>query len=222
MDIQLYVTDEELKAFPEDQTDPDNISSPDNIHLSTSDLPRPHTDLPRLPTSLPVSTTKTRCRHKAKRSRKHKTRANSKNPIVTHSVIQLNECLPPIQKKGSLIQMSAMAYLPDQSFSQSLSQPVVVKPVVGQPVVSQLAFGQPSADQPGDPIPPLLSFWLQPDLNALARTLTPQALQYVHIGIQISRTLSNEIIMASTPDGSVIDEINAGEDGPPSQGLSKR
>ena len=94
-----------------------------------------------------------------------------------------------------------MAYLPDQSFSQSVIQPVVGQPIVSQPVVSepmvgQLAVGQPgagqpSADQPGVPIPPLLSLWLQPDLNVLTQTLTPQALRYVHIGIQINRTLSN-------------------------------
>ena len=196
MDIQLYVTDEELKEFPEDKTDPDNISSPNNIHLSTSDLPRPHTDLPRPSTSLPVSTTKTRHRCKAKRSRRCKSKFNSKKPIVTCSVVQLNECLPPIQKKGSLIQTSAMAYLPDQSFSQSLNQPVVVLPVVSQPMVGQLAVGQPGAgwpsvDQPSGPILPLLSLQLQPDLNMPTRTLTPQALWYVHLGIQIGRTLSN-------------------------------
>ena len=206
MDIQLYATDEELKEFPEDKTDPDKISSPNNIHLLTSDLPRPHTDLPRSPTSLPVSITKARHSFKAKRSRKCKSKSNSKNLIVTHSVVQLNECLPPIQEKGSLIQMSATAYLPDQLFSQSLIQPVVVQPigsqpvvgqpVVVQPVVSQLTVSQPcagwpSADQPSVPIPSLLSLWLQPDMNVLTWTLTPQALWYVHIGIQIGRTLSN-------------------------------
>ena len=100
------------------------------------------------------------------------------------------------RKKGSLIQTSAVAYLLDQSFSQSLIQPVVVQPIVSQPVVSQLAVSQPGAgwpsvDQPSVPIPPLLSLWLQPDLNTLAQTLTPQALWYIHIGIQISRTLLN-------------------------------
>ena len=128
----------------------------------------------------------------AKRSHKHKSKSNSKNPIVTGSVIQLNECLPPIQKKESLIQMSDMAHLLDQSFSQSLGQPMVVPPVVSQsvvvqPIVGQPGVGQPSADQPSGPILPLLSLWLQPDLNALTQALTPQALWYVHI----SRTLSN-------------------------------
>ena len=181
MDIQLYATDKELKEFPEDKTDQDKISSPNNIHLLISDLPRPHTDLLRPQTSLPVSTTKTRYRCKAKRSHKCKSRFNSKTPIVTHSVFQLNECLPPIQEKGSLIQMSDAAYLPDQSFSQSLGQPVVVQP----------SAGWPTADQLSVPILPLLSLWLQPDLNALTWTLTPQALRNIHIGIQIGRTLSN-------------------------------
>ena len=58
MDIQLFATDEELKEFPEDKTDPDTITSPNSIHLLTSDLPRPHTDLPKSPSSLPGSITK--------------------------------------------------------------------------------------------------------------------------------------------------------------------
>ena len=186
MDIQLFVTDEELKEFPEDKTDPDTISSPNSIHLSTSDLPRPHTDLPKSPSILPVSITKTRHRHKTKRSHRCKSKTQGTNPIVTRSVIQLNECLPPIQGKGSLFQMSDTAYLLDRSFSQSLCQPVVIQPVVRQPGV-----GRSSVDQPSGPIPPLLSLWLQPDLNVLAWTLTPQALWYVHISIQIGRTLLN-------------------------------
>ena len=191
MGIQLFATDEELKEFPEDKTDPDKISSPNSIHLSTSDLPRPHTDLPRPPTNLPASTAKARRRHKAKRSCKCKSKSNNKNPIVTCSVIQLNKCLSPIQEKGSLIQMSATTYLSDQSFSWSLVQPVVVQPIVGQLAVSQPGAGWPSADQPSVPIPPLLSLWLQPDLNVLTQTLILQALWYVHIRIQIGWSLSN-------------------------------
>ena len=61
MDIQLYATDKELKEFPEDETDSDKISGPNNIHLSISDLPGPLTDLPRSPASLPPSTAKVRC-----------------------------------------------------------------------------------------------------------------------------------------------------------------
>ena len=58
MDIQLFATDEEIKEFAEDKTDPDTTSSPNSIHLLTSDLPRPDTDLPKSPSSLPVSITK--------------------------------------------------------------------------------------------------------------------------------------------------------------------
>ena len=45
MDIQLFATDEELKEFPEDKTDPDTASSPNSIYLLIFDLPRSHTDL---------------------------------------------------------------------------------------------------------------------------------------------------------------------------------
>ena len=92
--------------------------------------------------------------------------------------------------------MSDTAYLIGRSFSWSLGLPVVILPVVSQPVVvqsvvGQPGVGQPSVDQPGGPILPLLSLWLQPDLNMVAWTLTPQALRYVHIGIQIGWTLSS-------------------------------
>ena len=177
MDIQLFATDKELKEFPEDKTDPDTTSSPNSIHLLTSDLPRPHTDLPKSPSSLPFRIIKTRRRCKTKRSCRHKVKSNSKNPIVNCSVIQVNDCLPPIQEKQSIIQTIDVAYLLDQLFSSSLSQPII-----GQPSVDWS-----SADQPSGPIPPLLSLQLRPDLNVLTQTLSPQALRC----IQISRTLLN-------------------------------
>ena len=58
-------------------------------------------------------------------------KSNSKNPIVNRSVIQVNNCLAPIQEKQSIIQTIDMAYL-GQSFSHSLSQPVVAPPIVSQ------------------------------------------------------------------------------------------
>ena len=174
MDIQLYATDEVLEEFPEDENDSDKISDPNNIYLSISDLPRPLTDLPRPPASLPTSTAKVRCRYKAKRSHNHKTKSIGKNPIVTHSVIQLNECLSPIQEKGSLIQMSASAYLMDQSFNWSLVQPMVVWPILSQLAVGQLGAGLPSVDQLCVPILQLLSLWLQPDLKHLPRPSLPK------------------------------------------------
>ena len=209
MDIQLFTNDEELREFPENKTDsedntvPDMTPSPNNISLTASDLPRSHTDLPKSPSSLPISKAKCRCRTQGG----HRCKSNSKNPILNCSVIQVNDCLAPIQEKESIIQMIDAAYL-GQSFSCSLSQPMVAPPVVGQ-----LGVDQSSADQPSCPIPPLLSLWLQPDLNVLAPTLSPEALWHIHLGIQIGRTLSNSIIMASTHNGSVVDEINLGEDG---------
>ena len=68
MDIQLFATDEELREFPENKTDsedntvPDTTPSPNSISLTASDLPRPHTDLPKFPSSLPIS--KAKCRHR--------------------------------------------------------------------------------------------------------------------------------------------------------------
>ena len=122
-----------------------------------------------------------------KRLQTHLSSSYSKNPIVNRSVIQVNDCLAPIQEKQSIVQTIDVAYL-GQSFSHSLSQPVVAPPVVGQ-----LSLGQSwsSVDQPGHPIPPLLSLQLQPDLNMLTQTLSPQALWYIHLGIQISRNLLN-------------------------------
>ena len=60
-------------------------------------------------------------------------------------------------------------------------QPVLRLPVVCPPVVHQ----------PNHHIHPLLSLRLQPNLDSLARTLSPQALQYVQLGIQIGQNLLN-------------------------------
>ena len=87
MDLQLFTTDKELREFPENKTDsntvPDKTPSPKNINLTASDLPRPHTDLPKSPSSLPDH--KTKCR--TKRSRRYKSQSNGKNPIGSYSVI---------------------------------------------------------------------------------------------------------------------------------------
>ena len=97
----------------------------------------------------------------------------------------MNDHLASIKEKQLVIQLTNAAYL-DQLVGHSVGQPVVAPPIVSQPGV-----GRSSADQPSHPIPPLLSLWLQPDLNALARTLSPQALWYVHLSIQIGRNLLN-------------------------------
>ena len=147
MDIQLFATDEELREFPEirltPNTVPNTTPSPNSINLTASDLPRPHTDLPKFSSSLPVS--KTKCR--TKRSCRCKSRSNSKNPIGSRSVIQVNDCLASIQEKQLVIQLTNAAYL-GQSFSHSLGQPMVAPPVVGQ---LGPGWSRSSVDQPGHP-----------------------------------------------------------------------
>ena len=132
MDIQLFATDEELREFPENKTDsntvpdktntvpdktntvpdktntvPDKTFSPNSINLMASDLPRPHTDLPKFPSSLPDS--KIKCR--TKRSCRYKSRSNGKNPIGGRSVVQVHDCLASIQEKQLVIQSTNAAYL---------------------------------------------------------------------------------------------------------------
>ena len=86
MDIQLFATDEELREFPESKTDSntarDKTPRPKDINLTASDLPRSHTDLPKILSSLPDHKSK----HKSRRNHRHKSR--SKNPIVGHQAVQ--------------------------------------------------------------------------------------------------------------------------------------
>ena len=65
------------------------------------------------------------------------------------------------------------------------------QPVLHQPVLRPPALRPPVVRQPDRQVPSLLSLRLRPDLNALARTLSPQALRYVHLGIQIGQNLLN-------------------------------
>ena len=171
MDIQLFATDEELREFPESKTDSntalDKTPSPNNINLMASDLPRSHTDLPKIPSSLPDCKSK----HKSRRSHRHKSR--SKNSIVGYPVIQVNDPLYSIRENQWVIQTTHVAYL-DQLVDRPAGPPpeavfpVVGQPLVGQPVVGLPVIVPPVVSQPGHPIPPLLSLHLQPNLNALA------------------------------------------------------
>ena len=183
MDLQLFATDKELREFPESKTDSgtvhDKTPSPKDINLMASDLPRPHTDLPKFPSSLPDH------KYKCKTRRSHRYKSQSKNHTGGRSVVQVNDPLDSIREKQLVIQLTNVAYL-DQLVGHSVGLPVVAPPVVGQPGVGQSRVGQPS-----HPIPPLLSLWLQPDMNALTQTLSPQALRYVHLSIQIGRNLLN-------------------------------
>ena len=189
MDIQLFATDEELREFPESKTYSstahDKTPRPKDINLMASNLPRSHTDLPKIPSSLPDRKSKKR---KSRRSRRYRSRP--KNHTSGRADIQVNIPLDSIREKQWIIQMTQAAYL-DQLVEHSVSQPVVSHPLVGQPiqpVASPPLAASPVVGQPGGPIPPLLSLRLQPDLNVLTQTLSPQALRYVHLGIQIGKT----------------------------------
>ena len=206
MDIQLVATDEELREFPEtesktDSTVLDKTPSSKSINLTASDLPKSHhTDLPRIQTSLPDR--KSRC--KSRRSHRHRShKSRSKIHIVGHQAVQVqtNDPLYSIREKQWVIRPTHAAYL-DWSVDRQPGPPYkAVSPVVGQPSIGQPTqpiagpplpeAALPMVHQPSHPIPLLLSLRLRPDLNMLARTLSPQALWYVHLGIQIGQNLLN-------------------------------
>ena len=91
--------------------------------------------------------------------------------------------------------------LPPPSEAVLPGQPVLGSPEIAPPVAHQLEARQPVlrppvvhppvVRQPNRQVPPLLSLRLRPYLNALARTLSPQALRYVHLSIQIGQNLLN-------------------------------
>ena len=172
MDIQLFATDEELREFPESKTDSstahDKTPRPKDINLTASDLPRSHTDLPKISSSLPDRKSKKR---KSRRSRRY--RSQPKNHTSGRADAQVNTPLDSIREKQWIIQTTQAAYL-DQLVERSVGQPVVsqsVQSIAGPPLAASPMVGQPSG-----PIPPLLSLRLQPDLNALTQTPSPQAL----------------------------------------------
>ena len=132
-----------------------------------------------------------------------------KNPTVDRQAIQPNDQLDTKQEiqwvgkpicKTYLDQLvgPSEAALPGQPALGSpeiappvACQPETCPPVVHPPMAHQPILCQPVVRQPGRHVPPLLSLRLQPDLNALARTLSPQVLRYVHLGIQIGQNLLN-------------------------------
>ena len=213
MDIQLFATDEELQDFPESKTDSstvqDKTPSPKSINLTASDLPRSHSDLPKISSRLPERKSK----RKSRRDHRRKSRSNtrSKNCIVGHLAAQTNDQLDTKQEIQWVIRPTHETYLdqlvghpvgpPPLSEAALPSQPVLSpletappvahQPILHQPMVHQPILCQPVVRQPGRPVPSLLSLHLQPDLNVLARTLSPQALRYVHLGIQIGQNLLN-------------------------------
>ena len=227
------------RIFPENKTDSstvqDKTPNTKSINLAVSDLPRSHSDLPKIPFKLPERKSRRRSR-KGNRHQSHpknpiggwqantaknpvdhqastskypivgRQLAQAKNPIVDRRAAQTNDQLDTkqeIQWVGKPIHETYLdqlvgpseAALPGQPTLSSpeiahplacqpmVRPPVVHPPVVCPPVVHQPILRQPVVHQPGHHIPPLLSLCLQPDLDALARTLSPQALRYVHLSI---------------------------------------
>ena len=232
MDIQLFATDEELQDFPENKTDstvPDKTSNSNSINLTASDLPRSHTDLPKISFRLPERKSK----RKSRRDHRRKSRSNTKNSIADQQValaknpmhrqadthptvdrqvapaknriahrqsVQLNDQLgdrQEIWRIGKPIHPAYLDQLVGPSEAVLARQPTLRLPILGSPETAPPLAHQPALRQPilrppvPRQVPPLLSLRLQPDLNALARTLSPQALRYVHLGIQISQNLLN-------------------------------
>ena len=141
--------------------------------------------------------------------------AQARKPIAHRQSVQANDQLKTkqeIQWIGKLIHQTYLDQLVGRQGGPSLSkaalpgQPVLgspeidppvahqlllCPPVVRPPMARQLAFPQPVDRQPSHHVPSLLSLRLQPDLNSLARTLSPQALRCVQLSIQISQNLLN-------------------------------
>ena len=91
-----------------------------------------------------------------------------------------------VGQQGGLLPSEAV--LPGQA---ALGSPEIDPLLAHQPVLRPPVPRQPVVRQPGRQVPPLLSLHLWPNLNVLARTLSPQALRYVHLGIQIGQNLLN-------------------------------
>ena len=66
-------------------------------------------------------------------------------------------------------------------------QPVLSPPETAPPMVYQPVLHQPVVHQPGHTVPPLLSLHLQPDLNALALTLSPSHPRHSGTSTSVSR-----------------------------------
>ena len=104
MDIQLFATDEELREFPENKTDSstvqDKTPSSKDINLMASDLPRSHTDLPKIPSRLPEGKSKCKSRWN------HRCKPRSKNPIVGRQAVQANDHIDTKQEKLWVIRLT--------------------------------------------------------------------------------------------------------------------
>ena len=134
------------------------------------------------------------------------TPVQAKLPTVDHLAAQTNDQLDSKQRIQWVV--SPETYLdrlvgPHGPLSEAAlpGLPALGSPEIASPVARQLEARQPIlrppvvhppvVRQPSRHVPPLLSLRLQPDLDSLARTLSPQALRYVQLGIQIGQNLLN-------------------------------
>ena len=135
----------------------------------------------------------------------HRQAAQARKPIAHRQSVQANDQLETkqeIQWIGKPIHRTYLDRLVDRPVNPPPSEAVLPgQPALGSPEIDPLLARQPVlrppvprqpvVRQPDRQVPPLLSLRLRPDLNALARTLSPQALRYVHLGIQIGQNLLN-------------------------------
>ena len=241
MDIQLFATDEELQDFPENKTDStvlDKTPNSNSINLTASDLPRAHSDLPKIPSRLPEHKIKRKFRRDHRRKSRSNTRSKNpivdqqatlaknptvdwqadmskypvvdrqpvpaRKPIVDRQSAQANDQLEikqEIQWFGKPIRETYLNQLVGPSEAALPSQPALGSLEIAPPVAHQLEARQPVlcppvvrppvVRQPDRHIPPLLSLHLRPNLDSLTRTLSPQALRYIQLGIQIGQNLLN-------------------------------
>ena len=108
MDIQLFATDKELREFPESISSTasksdskpvlDKTPNSKGINLTASDLPRSHTDLPKISSGLPV--------HKSNHRRNRRYRSRPKNRIVGHQAAQAND--PSLLSRNCIVGHQAM------------------------------------------------------------------------------------------------------------------
>ena len=118
----------------------------------------------------------------------------ARKPIVDRQSAQANDQLEikqEIQWIGKPIHETYLDQLVGLSEAALPGQPALGSLEIAPPVAHQLVVRQPVLRQPSRHVPPLLSLRLQPNLDSLARTLSPQALWYVQLGIQIGQNLLN-------------------------------
>ena len=129
----------------------------------------------------------------ARRSNAHRQSAQPNDQLEIKQEIQGIGKPIPAAYLSQLVDRPVDLHPPSEAVlgSPEIAPPVARQLEARQPVLRPPALRPPVVRQPDRQVPSLLSLRLRPDLNALARTLSPQALRYVHLGIQIGQNLLN-------------------------------